>query len=139
LISRARIEDVKRLLSQGLTQREISSRTGISRGTIGAVANGQRPDYEELGDRDDGQKGSPQRCAKCGVLVFAPCLACRDRQSPREAGRRRTARRPSAPAADDLGLDLHPEHFARYMGLRASRNVIARTAAGKKDPASRAA
>ena len=38
---------IKRLLAEGkYSQRKIARMTGVSRGTVGAIAGGKRPDYE---------------------------------------------------------------------------------------------
>ena len=48
MISEATVRQIKRLLEREMTQRKISSEVGVSRGTVSAIANGRRPDYEAL-------------------------------------------------------------------------------------------
>ena len=73
------VERIRCLLSEkSLSQREISRRLGVSRGTVGAIARGTRLD----GPRRRSIKpivepgGRPKRCRSCGALVRLPCLRC---------------------------------------------------------------
>jgi hypothetical protein len=84
MIAEAKICEVQRLLQVGgLSRRKIAKMVGISRVVVGAIADGTRPDYEAR--RHARQEYYPQtlgplgRCAGCGGLVYAPCLACRVR------------------------------------------------------------
>jgi transcriptional regulator with XRE-family HTH domain len=46
MIAPSMVDEVRRLLSEGrLSQRAIARRTGISRGTVAAIASGRRPAY----------------------------------------------------------------------------------------------
>lgn len=79
------IREVKRLLEAGqMSQREIARRTGVSRATVGSVAMGRRPDYEQLEQERAAQhwrpQGPPRRCPGCGGLVYLPCRLCRLRE-----------------------------------------------------------
>ncbi len=71
---------IRRMLAEGdVSQRRIAKITGISRATIGAIANGKRPDYHER--RSDELEfirpmGPPVRCGGCGGLVWMPCRLC---------------------------------------------------------------
>ena len=49
------IAEIRRLLAEKThSQREIARLTGVSRGSVGAVASGRRRDYDELlAGRDD--------------------------------------------------------------------------------------
>lgn len=77
------VEEVRRLLAQGrLSQRQIAKRTGVSRGTVAAIASGRRhtsgsrtplPPEAPPGGYP---RGKPVRCPGCGALVQMPCLAC---------------------------------------------------------------
>jgi hypothetical protein len=76
------IEEVERLLLQGsLSHRQIATQLGVSRGTVNAVANGQRAvrNARRAAHRDhfEPPQGLPRRCPSCGRLVQMPCLACR--------------------------------------------------------------
>lgn len=74
------VEEVRRLLAEGkLSQRKIASHIGISRATVGAIANGKRPDYKPRPRSDDDpfqQSGPPKRCPGCGGVVYLPCRLC---------------------------------------------------------------
>ena len=112
------IAEIQRLLAEGkLSQRKIAKLTGVSRGTVGAVANGKRQvrprevDCWEAGLEP--QPGPPQHCPGCGGLVYLPCRLCRTREflaahpvataaqpapRPPAAGFAGRARRPAAAA-----------------------------------------
>jgi Helix-turn-helix domain len=83
MLTIALVNEIDRLLHEGeLSQRQIAARLGVSRGTIGAIANGQRG----LFGRDPTPIHSPlvhstppRRCPKCGYRVYLPCLVCRIR------------------------------------------------------------
>ena len=110
------VAEVRRLLSEGkLSQRKIAVLMGLSRGTVGAIATGKRPDYETLqaeheDDPWEEAAGPPQRCPDCGGMVFLPCRLCRTLKAlstkPRHAA--------SLMAEEFVALDLRPEHRARY-------------------------
>jgi Helix-turn-helix len=79
------VQEIRRLLDAGtLSQRKIAARLGVSRGTVGAIASGQRGLFgrepvaagPDLYDPDQ----PPERCGGCGALVHMPCLLCRTRR-----------------------------------------------------------
>jgi hypothetical protein len=89
-----RVAAIRHMLAEGdLSQRRIAERTGVSRGTVGAIALGRRPDHEDrrqarcggFSTADDFSSPSrpPERCPECGGMVQMPCLACRVRGLPR--------------------------------------------------------
>ncbi len=83
MLAHGKVKEVERLLAEGkFSQRKISKLVGVSRGTISAIANGQRPDYEALA-RERGDDIEPQgpieRCQTCGGRVYMPCRLCRVR------------------------------------------------------------
>ena len=109
---------VSRLLAEDkLSHRKIALLTGVSRGTIGAIASGKRPDYQRL--RHDREldplepAGPPERCPGCGGKVYHPCLLCRARslaaRLPKPA-----AAPPTEPVGELLGFQLKEEHRLRY-------------------------
>lgn len=75
-----RVAEIRRMLAQGESQRKIAERTGVSRGTVGAIALGRRPDYEDRRKARRGDfappAGPPRRCPGCGGMVLMPCLLC---------------------------------------------------------------
>ena len=120
MIAPAIVIEVRRLLAETkLSQRKIARVAGVSRGTVGTIASGRRPDYESLPrdeDEIDEPAGPPARCGGCGGMVYMPCRLCRVQQAaPRQ-------RRPAMRQDDDsLNLMLRPEHHARYEEVRTRR------------------
>lgn len=126
MIPQCLVDEARRLLAEGrLSQRRIAKKLGISRGTIGAIASGRRPDYPARRGGESPERleptGPPERCPGCGGLVFMPCRVCLTRAA--------RARR-SAPAPGDaacwVALELKPHHRARYEQVRARRREIER-------------
>ncbi len=75
------VAEVRRLLKENrLSQRNIARTTGVSRGTVNAIARGIRPDYPARPGRYRGDfvppTGPLRRCLGCGGLVQMPCLVC---------------------------------------------------------------
>lgn len=77
------IQQIAALLAEGrLSQRRIAVLLGVSRGTIGAIAAGNRPEayVPPPADGDEDQPAGPAaRCPGCGGLVYLPCRLCRVR------------------------------------------------------------
>ncbi len=86
------VEKIHRLLRAGrLSQRKIARQVGVSRGTVGAIAHQERPDYEARRRRQEAEfefpTGPAVRCPDCGAMTQMPCLACgvrawREKQRP---------------------------------------------------------
>ena len=114
--------DVRRLLAEGtLSQRKIARLTGISRGSVGAIASGKRPDYETPPEEEDEEPtGPPERCRNCGGMVYLPCRLCRTRNTIAK-DRRLTSRQLAVGTTESLELNLRPEHRARYEEVRTWR------------------
>jgi transcriptional regulator with XRE-family HTH domain len=125
MIAAETVSEVRRLLIENnLGQREIACRTGISRGSVRAIASGRRRDNAmrlPMKAIDWEQPvGPPERCSGCGGLVFLPCLVCATRKAL--ARHLRSAlRRFTSNGTKPLGLELRPEHRKRYEKLRARR------------------
>jgi hypothetical protein len=115
------VDDIRRLLAEGaLSMRKIATSLGVSRGTVNAIAHGNRVDRIEPVTEDDmllEPRGPLRRCPKCGGIVQMPCRMCRVREWI--AGQRRDRRGAIPPPI--LGLDLRPEHDARYRRVRARK------------------
>jgi len=117
MLDPARVAEVKRLLAEGLSNRKVAARTGVSRQTVNRIASGKRPDYGPKKPQPGAIvfSGPARRCPKCGALVYPPCYACRVRSrlasSPRPY-------RDSPGEAVPLGLALNLEHRARYELIR---------------------
>lgn len=95
MIHPARVQLVEQLLHEKKhSLRAIARITGVSRGSVGAIASGRRPEYAEVrtptDDEDWRPTGPITRCAKCGGRVYAPCRLCHVRDdSERRASRAR--------------------------------------------------
>jgi hypothetical protein len=126
MIAPSVVHEIKRLLAEGkYSQRKIARITGVSRGTVGAIASGKRPDYETRA-RDpelelEQPAGPPRRCPGCGGLVYMPCRLCHVRKLVGEA---RIAR-PPAKREGPLRLELSGDHRARYERVRLGRTKTA--------------
>jgi transcriptional regulator with XRE-family HTH domain len=121
------IAEIQRLLAEGkLSQRKIAKLTGVSRGTVGAVANGKRQVQERKVDNWEAglepQPGPPQHCPGCGGLVYLPCRLCRTREFLATHSVPRLPNRPQGP----LQFDLQEEHAARLRRLTARRRRSAK-------------
>lgn len=85
MLPRVLVLEVKRLLDEGnLSRRAIAAQTGVSRGSVNAIANGERGLH---GAEPDGLDGDAPvrdlvatRCPECGGLVFMPCVLCEARR-----------------------------------------------------------
>jgi hypothetical protein len=136
----AMIEKVRRLLGAGKhSWRKIARLSGVSRGTVAAIAHGRRRDRRAAADElQDDAPGPIERCPECGALGESPCRACRVRQWRRiQRGRRSNATgdeprapAPCRPAAEPrdgmphesaLVLELAGDHRRRYEEIHARR------------------
>ncbi len=81
MLSNALLDRIRQMLAEGtLSQRKIARLTGVSRGTIGALAHGKiarRAPQPRGCDEPFDAAGLPVRCAGCGGMVLMPCLHCR--------------------------------------------------------------
>jgi transcriptional regulator with XRE-family HTH domain len=121
------IAEIQRLLAEGkLSQRKIAKLTGVSRGTVGAVANGKRHVHEREVDCWEAglepQPGPPRHCPGCGGLVYLPCRLCRTREFLLSHAVPRLPSRPQGP----LQLELQEDHAARLRRLTARRRRSAK-------------
>ena len=88
MIAPTLVAEIRRLLvEEGLSQRHVAQLTGVSRGTVHAIATGKRPAYERRGRHFDADFSPPdgplRRCPDCGGMVHMPCLLCRVREMTR--------------------------------------------------------
>lgn len=82
MIRKALVQEVKRLLFvEGLSQRSVATRVGVSRGTVHAIARGKRTErlHAFTDDELPWHAAPPRRCPNCGGMVYMPCLLCRVR------------------------------------------------------------
>jgi len=125
MIAPQMIDEVRRLLAEGrLSQRQIARATNVSRGTVGAIAAGRRPDYRSSRRAVDEEPlqptGPPRRCPGCGGMVYLPCRLCRARRQKAKAAKSPRPLRPFA-TEEPLTLNLKEEHRLRYEEVRARR------------------
>jgi hypothetical protein len=125
MIAPEAVAEIRRLLAEScLSQREIARRTGVCRGSVGAIASGRRLDYESqpepVADVPEELSGRPARCPGCGANVYMPCVLCRVQSE--------IARRPRAPmkrrqadALHSTNLNLRLEHRVRYDEVREAK------------------
>jgi len=123
-------EQVEQLLAEGkLSQRKIARLTGVSRGTVGAIASGRRrlrPKRISLWEEEaDIPEVPPQRCPSCGGMVYMRCRLCRTQKAVATMPALRTvslARMQSR--IEPLGLNLKPVHHERYQEVRRWRREL---------------
>jgi len=134
MIASSVVNEIKRLLAEGkCSQRKIARITGVSRGTVGAIASGRRRDYDvptrepEL-DLDE-PTGPPRRCTGCGGLVYMPCRLCHVRKLVAES---RVARPPARPD-EPLRLELSDDQQARYERIRRRRMTDRARSGGRQN------
>ena len=115
MLAQETVDRIERLLAEGeLSQRKIAKLVGVSRGTVGGIASGNRPDYERLkqerADKLPQPKGPLRRCSTCGARVQLPCMAChiRDLAENGQAADLFTS------AEGLIELELRGEHRRRY-------------------------
>jgi DNA-binding XRE family transcriptional regulator len=83
MISLKSEEEIRKLIAEGSwSQREISQKTGISRGTISSIVNGTFRIRKATASDTIAEggivhpSGEYVRCPGCGGMVQMPCLAC---------------------------------------------------------------
>lgn len=86
MLALEKVLEVKKLLDEGvLSRRAIAHKTGVSRGSVNAIANGERGLFGKRPE-DDLRDGLPrlstvaERCDECGGMVFMPCVLCEARR-----------------------------------------------------------
>ncbi len=85
MLSLVTVQEIRRLLDEGeLSQRKIAAKLEVSRGTINAIASGQRGLHGKVPQRETPllccYATPPVRCCGCGGRVYSPCLLCRARK-----------------------------------------------------------
>lgn len=123
VLAETTVEQVRVLLSQGLSQREAARQARVSRNRVQLIAHGRRLDYATLPARPEDEPlercGPVERCRKCGMLVEMPCLVCQARVL-REAA----LRRGNLATSDEilpLGVDLRGVARRRYQRIHARK------------------
>jgi hypothetical protein len=83
MIAHERLAEIRRLLGEpSISQVQIAQMTGVSRGTVRAIA--KDPELADRRrdralDRISAKRKSPRRCPTCGGKVYLPCRLCRVR------------------------------------------------------------
>jgi hypothetical protein len=119
VITQGIVDEIRRLLGQpGFSQRKIARYLGVSRGSVGRIASGKRPDYppDDGKDEDIRPTGPPRRCSGCGGLVYIPCRLCRIRALAAHTSQRAYKGLPEPDAS--MSVELHEEQQARYEEIR---------------------
>ena len=73
-----KVKQIERLLIEGLSQRKVAVRVGVSRNTVQVIFQGKRK-FKQEDDRIIYFNYFTQitkRCPICGVKVKLPCLKC---------------------------------------------------------------
>lgn len=116
MIALEMVEEIKRLLAKGeLSQRAIARLTGISRGTVNAIAQGKRRQPRCVKQADDDEEedtpsGPPQRCPGCGGFVYMPCRLCKVRAAMATSSLPRS----KDGATEPMRVELTVEQWKRY-------------------------
>lgn len=78
MLALQQVLEVKRLLDEGrLSRRAIALVTGVSRGSVNAIANGERGLFGVPPDEDFVKRSTvAERCPGCGGMVYMPCVLC---------------------------------------------------------------
>lgn len=115
------VEEIKRLLAQGKwSSRKIARIMGVSRGSVAAIANGRRPDYEaRRREREEESEplGPLGRCSECRAMVHLPCRLCAVRKRMAQGKIRRLV----LGAEESLQVGLQGDHRVRYEQVRRRR------------------
>ncbi len=133
MLKTQQVEEVRRLLAEGRNLKAVGRATGVSRNMIRGIARGLRPDYEAMRRKKQkeatGSHGVVKRCRGCGYRVRMPCRICRARKAAALSAK---SGLPFDLLDEPLGLNLRPEHQARYEEVRARRREAER--AGRPAP-----
>lgn len=111
------VAKVELLLSEGeYSQRQISRITGVSRGSVSAIARGERHVYIRPEPIPE-STGPLRRCRRCGILTRMPCTECRIREQLRKAPRVEWLHQEKKPCR----IELKEPERSRYEEVRAWR------------------
>jgi hypothetical protein len=127
------VEEIRRQLAAGATQRAVARQLAVWRGTVSLIATGKRPNYE-VARRERLSKGQAEReaaraqgqvpaarCPQCGVKAVQPCRACQTRAKLQEVGLKVRAARHRGERIRQLELELKPADQERYEEVRAEK------------------
>lgn len=84
MLTTEKVNQIQQLLADTrgdsrLTYRRIATQTGVSRGTVAAIARGTRNVHPKAPPPEPAPpaSGPVKRCVNCGVKVQMPCLKCK--------------------------------------------------------------
>jgi len=104
MIPQHKVDEVRRLLAAGVSQRKTAKSVGVSRGTVVAIAQGRRRDaFESATDDGCQQASAASRCPGCGGMVYLPCRLCHVRGLTSLQRRLRQRRRRVRRVLEDRG------------------------------------
>ncbi len=116
MLETEKVTEIKRLLSLGLSQRQIARKVGVSRAVIQRIAAGKRKDIVPKTKEpwEAAATGKIGRCPVCGANVKLPCLYCIVRKLAKPDIETKTML--------DIELQLKPKH--RYEKVKALREIL---------------
>jgi len=139
MLAPAIVERICCLVDEGrLSQRKIATLMRVSRGTVGRIASGNRPDYEAMrqqrrDEHRDLPTGPLERCDDCGAMVYQPCRACATRATMADNLAPQVFRL-FMQLDEPVGLNLRAEDRTRYEEVRRQRELAERAATTQTDP-----
>lgn len=74
---------VKQLIAEGLSLNVIARQTGVNVGVVSLVRRGLYWQNDDDPIEEVLSSGDKGRCAKCGAMVWLPCVACNIEQKER--------------------------------------------------------
>ena len=124
MIAPSTIREIERLLDEEHhSRRKIAELSGVARSTVTAVANGERQADDYLDKIPAHRKpGEIRKCPSCSGLVRMPCRLCQTRELMAD----NRLQPPKPDVETPVGLNLKPEHQARYAQVRRWRREALR-------------
>ena len=130
MVSIQEAKEILKLHEKGISIREISRKTGVSRYSIDRILEGSwklPKSYNPLlpatntflkGHRTPYPTNDTQlaRCERCGAIVLKPCISCNLRDFI--AKNPDLERLQNGEITSDFPLELHPEDYKRYLAIR---------------------
>ena len=138
MIALGKVKEIERLLALGgLSQRKIAVQVGVSRATVSAIVNGNRPDYQARARAiaDVALPNGPLgHCPTCGATVYLPCRLCHVRREMRGEEELLTKRRRQAreQAVRRLLQKVRLAHWQRE-GIDPTEDQVPREPASEQD------
>ena len=133
MLKAAVVMRVRELLAEGRNHSEVGRMVRLSRNTVTKIAAGRYPDYTAIRRAKQQAQGSGRqrpmgKCPGCGYRVHLPCRICRARAMAALSTLFAQCGLPFDLLDEPLGLELQPEHQARYEEIRKGRRETRRSA-----------